>query len=40
MGRELADDDISQSGMEQLKTYGEMMNKFAETWGRMYNMPK
>jgi predicted patatin/cPLA2 family phospholipase len=28
---------FSQSGMEQVKTYGDMMNKFAETWQKMWS---
>ena len=28
---------FNQSGMEQIKTYGEMMSKFAETWQKMWN---
>src|SRR5215467_2579071 len=28
---------FNQSAMEQVKTYGEMMHKFAETWQRMWN---
>ena len=28
---------FNQSGMEQVKTYGDMMNKFAETWQKMWS---
>ncbi|HUL51725.1 MAG TPA: hypothetical protein VLT10_00460 [Verrucomicrobiae bacterium] len=27
---------FNQAGMEQVKSYGEMMNKFAETWQKMW----
>ena len=27
---------FNQSGMEQIKSYGEMMSKFAETWQKMW----
>lgn len=28
---------FNQSGMEQIKSYGEMMSKFAEIWQKMWN---
>ena len=28
---------LNHSGMKQVKTYGEAMNKFAETWQKMWN---
>ena len=28
---------FSQSGMDQMKAYGDVMNKFAETWQKMWN---
>jgi hypothetical protein len=28
---------FNQSAMDQVRTYGEMMNKFAETWQKMWN---
>ena len=27
---------LNESGMEQLKVYGELMKKFAETWNNMW----